>query len=85
MAYQGACIFVIIPEFFDPDRGYELGVIWLGYQGIYSTGYYCGYDFDLARDWANNYNQKQGFDPTFTAAVMEISLGLRIIPTWGEA
>ena len=85
MGQLGVCIFVIIPEFYDSEKGYELGIVWPGYLGVYSTDYFCGHDMDLAIEWANNLNQRQGINPTWSRAILEASIGIHKIPVFYKA
>lgn len=73
---QSDCLFVIIPELYSPDRGYELSTIWPGVSGVHGTNFYCGYDLELAIEWANDLNKQRGHDPDFTTQALEISSGL---------
>ena len=70
------CMFIILPELYDPDRGYELSTIWPGAQGTYRTGFYCGHDLDLAMEWVNDLYMEQGNDPEFVTDVYETVSGL---------
>lgn len=73
------CLFVIIPELFTEKNGYELGVIWPGIEGIHGTEYYCGFDYDLATEWVNGLNYKNGHTPWFAARALEMASGLNKI------
>ena len=70
------CIFVIIPELYNPDLGYELSTIWPGLLGTYGTDFYCGHDLELAIEWANELNREKGHTPEFARAVLESASGL---------
>lgn len=75
-AEKADCLLVITPELFDPDRGYELGVMWPQCQGVYGADFYCGFDLDLAMEWVNEVNLSHGHDPFFVTDVFENVTGL---------
>ena len=70
------CLFVIIPELYNPDKGYELCTIWPGIQGTHGTDFFCGYDLDLAIEYANELNAAKGHIPEFATKVLESVSGL---------
>lgn len=76
---EADCLFVIIPELYDPDSGYELSTIWPGVQGVYSTDFRCGHDLDLAIEYANELNLGKGHTPEFVTRVLELTAGLNKI------
>jgi hypothetical protein len=43
---------------------------------VHGTNFYCGYDLELAIEWANDLNKQRGHDPDFTTQALEISSGL---------
>ena len=73
---QAECLFVIIPELYDPDRGYELSTIWPGINGTFRTEFYCGHDLDLAIEWANELNMEKGHTAKFATHVLEEISGM---------
>lgn len=73
------CLFVIDPDLYDPDNGYQLCIIWQGCAGIYAADYFCGHDLDLAIEYANDLNEENGHMPDFTTAVLELESGLNYI------
>jgi len=77
---QAECLFVILPELYNPDRGYELSTVWPGLPGTYGTGFYCGHDLDLAIEWANEKNIERGHTPDFVTTALEMVTGLSYIP-----
>lgn len=70
------CLFVIIPELYQADKGYELSTIWPGLVGVYPTGFFCGHDIELAIEFANDINRDRGHVPEFTRKVLETVAGL---------
>lgn len=78
-AQKSNCLFVILPELYDAERGYELGVIWPGLEGVYSADFYCGHDFDLAVEWANEINLQRNHTPQFVSFIVEAAIGLQEI------
>lgn len=79
MAMLADCLFIILPEFYDKNHGYELFIAWPGIEGFFGTKYYCGHDLDLAIEWANELNFERGHTPEFTATIMENFSGLSSI------
>jgi hypothetical protein len=75
-ATQDDCLFVIIPELYDPERGYQLSTIWPGCKGIQEANFFCGHDLDLAVEFANEANLEKGYTPAFTTKALEIVTGL---------
>jgi hypothetical protein len=75
-AKKANCMFIILPELYNPDKGYELSTMWPGAAGTYRTGFYCGHDLDLAIEWANDLNIEQGNDPEFVTDVYEAVSGI---------
>jgi hypothetical protein len=73
---KSSCLFVIIPELYDPVRGYELSTVWPGLMGTYGTDFFCGHDLQLAIEWANELNLQEGHTPEFTTAALEVASGL---------
>jgi len=76
MSIISDCLFVIVPELYNPDRGYELATIWPGVAGMYGTNYFCGHDLDLAIEYSNDLNLERGHTPDFAADVLEKVSGL---------
>lgn len=74
-ALKDDCIFVILPEVHNPESGYCLMAIWPRLQGIYATNVFCGHDFEMAVDYANWINQKNGHSPAVASAVLETVMG----------
>lgn len=76
---QADCLFVILPDLYDPDRGYELSTIWTGLQGAFGTDYFCGHDLDLAIEYANELNLSHSHTPAFVTRALELTTGLNEI------
>jgi hypothetical protein len=76
MARQGSFMAIILPDYYDPERGYRLCTMWPGAQGFFPSNYFCGHDLDLAIEFANNLNQERGYCPQLVADVFEIASGL---------
>lgn len=70
------CLYVIIPELYNPDYGYELSTVWPGIQGTHGTDFFCGHDLDLAIEYANEMNLAGGHTPKFATAVLDVVSGL---------
>lgn len=75
-AVQDECLFIIIPELYDPDRGYRLSTIWPGCSDTQEANFFCGHDLDLAVEFANELNLVNGYTPAFTTKALEIVTGL---------
>lgn len=71
-----ACVYTILDDLYDPDRGFLLSTAWPGVRGIYSTEYACGHDFDLASEEANRMNKENGIDSKVAREAVEQALGL---------
>jgi len=76
MPIKGDCVFIVSEDLYDPFLGYELHVIYPKTKGIHKTSFYCGHDFDLALEWVNELNRKNGHTPAFVTSVIEIVSGL---------
>jgi len=74
--YLADCLFVIDPDIYDPDKGYQLAAIWPGFTGIVDTDFYCGHDLELAMEYANDLNYENGHTPSFVTTVLEMVSGL---------
>lgn len=72
---QSDCVFAILPELYDPVKGYSLCAVWGGIQGAIETYYHCGHDFDLAREYANELNYSRGYNPKEVTVILENAMG----------
>lgn len=79
-AIQDAFMAVIVPEYYDPERGYQLCTIWNNLQGFYpSTRFFCGHDLDLAIEYVNELNLSNGFTPKQVTEAFEQASGLAFL------
>ena len=76
MGKQADCLFIVLPELLHPDYGYELGIIWKNESGIHMTGYFCGFDWELAAEYVNELNIERGHTPKFTTMILENYIGI---------
>lgn len=73
---ESDCVFVIIPELYDPVKGYNLSIIWPNVLGIVESLYFCGHDLELAIEYANELNLARGHDIDFVTKCFEVRSGL---------
>lgn len=77
--YATNCLFVILPEMYNPEKGYEMSTIWPGLLGVYGTDSFCGHDLDLAIEYVNELNLARGHTPDFVTRALEITAGINRI------
>jgi len=76
MGKKDDCLFIITPELYDPENGYEVGVIWPKIQGIFGSKMYFGFDWEDAIELANCLNTEFGHDIAFVTDVYNLAAGL---------
>jgi hypothetical protein len=75
-ANKTPCLYCIVPEVYDPARGYPLCIIWQNTPGIHVSQFFCGHDYDLAVEYANDLNTDAGFNQGFATLVYEAYMGI---------
>jgi hypothetical protein len=80
---KSQCLFYVLPEIYDPDKGYPLVTVWPGVYGVRDTDFYCGHDFDLALEYCNELNISNGYEQSFSLAVLNAAIGLDKIHFFG--
>lgn len=73
---EAECLYIILPELYDPRRGYRLSTMWPGVGGTHPVDFYCGHNLDLAIEYTNELNLEHGHTPDFVTAVFEVASGL---------
>lgn len=78
-ATESDCIFLIVPDLYDPERGYPLCTIWSGTNFAIDSDFYCGHDLELAREFVKELNENRGHNLAFTTKAFELISGLSLI------
>lgn len=75
-ANKTTCLYCVIPEVYDPIRGYPMCIIWQDTPGFHVSRFYCGHDLDLAMEYVNDLNADSGFNPAFATIIYEAYMGI---------
>ena len=81
---SGRYAFHILPELYDPDKGYLAVTAVEGLSGFYQSNLFCGHDYEMAVWYANQKNLSMGIDTKTATKIINAAFALTPLQNWNH-
>ena len=81
---SGRYVFHILPELYDPDKGYLAVTAVEGLAGFYQSNLFCGHDYEMAVWYAQQKNNDLGIDAKTATTIINKAFEHTSLEPWNN-